>query len=158
MDLKEAGKLILAIIICNLAGAIGSIFTFASIPTWYATLIKPEFNPPNWVFGPVWTTLYILMGISLYLIWKQYEKRKNAKPALTVFSIQLILNSLWSILFFGMQSPLYGLLCIIPLWASIALMIVRFYPLSRNAALLQIPYLLWVSFATVLNASIWMLN
>jgi translocator protein len=158
MDLKEAGKLILAIIICNLAGTIGSIFTFASIPTWYATLIKPEFNPPNWIFGPVWTTLYVLMGISLYLIWKQYEKGKNAKPALTIFSIQLVLNALWSILFFGLQSPLYGLLCIIPLWISIALMIMRFYPLSRNAALLQIPYLLWVSFATILNASIWLLN
>ena len=158
MDLKEAGKLLIAIIICNLAGAIGSIFTFSSVSTWYTTLIKPEFNPPNWVFGPVWTTLYILMGISLYLIWKKYEEGKNANPALTIFSIQLILNALWSILFFGLQSPLYGLIGIIPLWIAIALMIVKFYPLSRNAALLQIPYLLWVSFATILNASIWMLN
>ncbi len=158
MDLKESGKLLLAIIICNLAGAIGSIFTFSSIPNWYATLTKPEFNPPNWIFGPVWTTLYILMGISLYLIWKKYEEGKDAKPALTVFSIQLALNALWSILFFGLQSPLYGLFCIIPLWISIALMILKFYPLSRNAALLQIPYLLWVSFATLLNVSIWMLN
>ncbi|MFP3949502.1 MAG: TspO/MBR family protein [Candidatus Micrarchaeia archaeon] len=158
MDLKEAGKLILAIILCNLAGAIGSIFTFSAIPTWYATLIKPEFNPPNWIFGPVWTALYVLMGISLYLIWKQYEKGKNAKTALTIFSVQWVLNALWSFLFFGLQSPLYGLLCIIPLWISIAVMIAKFYPLSKNAALLQIPYLLWVSFATVLNASIWVLN
>jgi len=158
MNLKDAGKLLLAIIVCNLAGAIGAIFTFASIPTWYATLIKPEFNPPNWVFGPVWTILYTLMGISLYIIWKKHEEGKNAKPALTIFSIQWFLNALWSILFFGLQSPLYGLIGIIPLWISIALMIKEYYPLSRNAALLQIPYLLWVSFATILNASIWMLN
>ena len=158
MDIKEAGKLLFAIILCNMAGIIGSLFTFSAIPTWYATLIKPEFNPPNWIFGPVWTTLYILMGVSLYLIWKQYEKGKNAKPALTIFSAQLVLNALWSILFFGLQSPLYGLICIIPLWISIAAMIAKFYPLSRNAALLQIPYLLWVSFATILNLFIWMLN
>ena len=158
MDLKDAGKLILAIIICNLAGIIGSFFTFTAIDSWYATLIKPEFNPPNWVFGPVWTLLYTLMGISLYIIWKKYEEGKDAKPALTIFSVQWALNALWSILFFGLQSPLYGLIGIIPLWISIALMIKSYYPLSRNAALLQIPYLLWVSFATILNASIWMLN
>ncbi len=158
MDIKDAGKLLLAIIISNLAGAIGSIFTFTSIDSWYATLIKPEFNPPNWIFGPVWTTLYILMGISLYLIWNKYEEGKDAQPALTVVSVQWALNALWSFLFFGLQSPLYGLFGIIPLWISIAAMIAMFYPLSRNAALLQIPYLLWVSFATVLNASIWLLN
>lgn len=158
MDLKEAGKLLLAIIISNLAGAIGSIFTFTSIDSWYATLIRPEFSPPNWVFGPVWTTLYVMMGISLYLIWKKYEEGKDAKPALAIFSIQWALNAAWSFLFFGLQSPLYGLIGIIPLWIAIVLMIRSYYPLSRNAALLQIPYLLWVSFATILNASIWLLN
>ena len=110
------------------------------------------------VFGPVWTTFYILMGISLYLIRKKYEEGKDAKPALTIFSIQWVLNALWPFLFLGLQSPLYGLLCISPLRIAIALMIVKYHSLSKNAALLQIPYLLWVSFATILNASIWLLN
>jgi tryptophan-rich sensory protein len=147
-----------SIIICTLAGAIGSPFTFPAIPTWYATLSKPFFSPPNWVFGPVWTMLYILMGISAYLIWQHGWKKKQVRFALFLFGMQLFLNALWSILFFGLRSPFYGLLCIIPLWICIALCIRAFYPIERWAAYLLVPYLLWVSFATILNAAIWMLN
>lgn len=150
--------LIASIIICNLAGAIGAVFTFDAIPTWYAALNKPFFSPPNWVFGPVWTTLYILMGISAYLIWQKGWQKKSIRSALSLFGIQLFLNALWSILFFGLRSPLLGLAGILPLWLSIALCIKEFYPIDRKAAYLLIPYILWVSFATLLNLFIWMLN
>ena len=147
-----------SIIICSLAGAIGSVFTFSAIPTWYATLNKPFFSPPNWVFGPVWTTLYILMGISAYLIWQKGWERKPVRAALTLFGLQLFLNALWSMLFFGLRSPLYGLLCIIPLWLCIALSIRAFYPIDRRAAYLLVPYIVWVSFAAMLNFAIWTMN
>ncbi len=140
------------------AGAIGSFFTFSAIPTWYSTLVKPQFAPPNWLFGPVWSMLYLFMGISAYLIWQKGWGKKPVRAALTLFGVQLILNTLWSILFFGLRSPLYGLLCIIPLWLSIAYCIKLFHPIDKRAAYLFIPYLLWVSFATILNAAIWMLN
>lgn len=160
MQAKDIFVLIAAILLCEAAGIIGSLFTAPSIPGWYATLNKPSFNPPNWVFGPVWTTLYALMGISLYLVWKkgQENKKIDIKLPLAIFGFQLFLNFLWSILFFGMQSPLLGLLCIIPLWLSIAATIFYFYKISKTAAYLLIPYILWVSFASILNASIWMLN
>ncbi len=150
--------LALFILLSLAAGAIGSIFTLNSIPTWYATLSKPSFAPPNWLFGPVWTTLYILMGISAYLIWEKGMKKKLVRNALLLFALQLILNALWSILFFGLRSPLYGLVCIALLWLSIALTIKLFYSIDKRAAYLLIPYILWVSFASILNYSIWMLN
>ncbi|MCX6772964.1 MAG: tryptophan-rich sensory protein, partial [Candidatus Micrarchaeota archaeon] len=108
------------ILLSLLAGAIGSLFTFEAIPTWYATLNKPSFAPPNWLFGPVWTTLYILMGVSAYLICQKGAKNEKVKFALSIFCIQLALNALWSILFFGLRSPLYGLVGIVFLWLSIA--------------------------------------
>ncbi|MCX6770968.1 MAG: tryptophan-rich sensory protein [Candidatus Micrarchaeota archaeon] len=147
--------LIAAIVVCLLAGAIGSIFTFSAIPTWYAALAKPSFSPPNWVFGPVWTALYILMGVSAYLAWKQGKK---ADFALKIFGVQLFLNALWSFLFFGMRSPALGFAGIVPLWLSIAYCIRLFWPLDRKAAYLLLPYMAWVSFATLLNLAIWMLN
>lgn len=143
------------IIVCNLAGAFGAIFTLDAIPTWYAFLAKPTFSPPNWVFGPVWTALYILMGISAYLIWKQGKK---AAFALQAFALQLILNALWSFLFFGMRSPAAGFAGIVPLWLSIAYCIDLFWGIDRRAAYLLVPYIAWVTFATLLNLSIWMLN
>ena len=155
---KDMAVLAGFILLCLAAGAIGSIFTFQSIPTWYAGLNKPDFSPPNWVFGPVWTTLYIMMGIAAYLVYGQGMKKKEAGFALTLFGVQLVLNTLWSILFFGLQNPLYGLVCIIALWLSIAATIWKFYGISKNAGLLLVPYILWVSFASVLNLSIWMLN
>jgi translocator protein len=149
-------KLITSIIICQLAGIIGSFFTVSSVSTWYLTLNKPFFNPPSWVFGPVWITLYFLMGISLYLIWNNYNK--DSKLAVTFFSIQLVLNSLWSILFFGLRNPLLAFIEIIVLWAFILLTIIYFYKKSKTAAYLLIPYILWVSFAAILNFAIYYLN
>ncbi|NYZ76698.1 tryptophan-rich sensory protein [Candidatus Micrarchaeota archaeon] len=158
MDYKNAAKLVAAVLLCQLAGILGAVFTTPSIPTWYATLIKPAFTPPSWIFGPAWITLYALMGIALYLVWRKGEEGADIKKALSIFGIQLVLNTLWSILFFGLHSPLYGLACIIALWAAIAVSIFLFYKISRAAAILLIPYLLWVSFATILNFHIWQLN
>jgi translocator protein len=149
-------KLISSIVICQFAGILGSFFTVSSISTWYVTLNKPFFNPPNWIFGPVWITLYLLMGISLYLIW--HNNTNDSKPAWVVFFIQLGLNALWSLLFFGLKSPLLAFIEITFLWLFIVLTILFFYPHSKTASYLLIPYLLWVSFASVLNFSIFYLN
>ena len=151
-------RLIISILICQSAGAIGSIFTVSSVKTWYVTLIKPSFNPPSWIFGPVWTILYTLMGISLWIIWKQKLEGKNVKIALTVFFIQLILNASWSFFFFGIKNLDVAFLVIILMWIFIAATIYFFYRISSLAGLLQIPYLLWVSFASILNYSISKLN
>ncbi|MBN1385797.1 tryptophan-rich sensory protein [Candidatus Woesearchaeota archaeon] len=151
-------KLIISLVVCQLAGIIGSIFTSSSIPTWYAAIKKPAFNPPNWIFGPVWITLFVMMGISLYLIWNLGLSTKAAKIAIIIFGIQLVLNTLWSILFFGLQSPFYAFIEIIILWIFILASIISFYPISRTASLLLVPYILWVSFAAVLNFYIWRLN
>jgi translocator protein len=156
MGKKDFLRLSIAIIVCLSAGFIGSFFTITSIGSWYSTLNKPIFNPPNWLFGPVWTFLYFLMGISLYLIWQ--NKNKTKKTALTYFFIQLALNTLWSILFFGLQTPLLAFVEIIILWAAIFLTIRYSYKISKTAAYLLIPYLLWVSFAAILNLSIYLLN
>ena len=149
-------KLIASVLICLAAGIIGSIFTMPSIPTWYASLNKPSFAPPNWVFGPVWTTLYILMGISLYLILN--KGLKNVRMQVIIFGVQLVLNAVWSFLFFGLQSLLYGLVGIILLWISIVITIFSFFKLSRKASFLLIPYIAWVSFATIANYYLLILN
>lgn len=151
-------RFLISIIICQAAGFIGSIFTTSSIPTWYAFLQKPDFVPPNWLFAPVWTILFLLMGISAALIWQKGFKNKNVKTALIIFGIQLVLNTLWSFLFFGIRNPFYAFLEIIILWFAILLTIVSFYKISRPAVYLLIPYILWVSFAAFLNFSIWQLN
>jgi tryptophan-rich sensory protein len=148
-------KLIVSIAIPLLAGFIGSLFTTKSIPNWYATIQKPSFNPPNWIFGPVWTTLFIMMGIALYLVWTS-GKANNA--VLWIFGIQLGLNALWSILFFGLHSPLWAFVDIIALWLAILATIISFYSVSATASCLLIPYILWVSFATILNWKIMVLN
>jgi len=154
----ELVKLIISIVICNSAGFIGSIFTTSAIPTWYSSLEKPSFNPPNWVFGPVWTTLYTLMGISAYLVWRQGIHNSQVKTALIIFGIQLFLNAIWSPIFFGLRALFAALVVIGILWITILLTIFTFYKVSTIAALLLIPYILWVSFATVLNYSLWALN
>jgi tryptophan-rich sensory protein len=151
-------KLSASVIVCLLAGMIGSIFTMPKILTWYATLAKPEFAPPNWVFGPVWTTLFVLMGISLYLIWNKGAKDKNVKMAIYVFAVQLALNILWSFLFFGLESPFYGFVGIAVLWAAIAATMWKFYGIDKKAAYLLMPYIAWVSFASLVNYAVWMLN
>jgi len=154
--MKKWIKIIIAILICQLAGAIGSIFTMSSIPTWYATLNKPWFSPPNWVFGPVWVTLFTLMGISLYFVWD--KGAKNVRTPLTIFGIQLVLNVVWSFLFFGLLSPFYGFIEIILLWIAILATIISFYKVSKKAAYLLIPYIVWVSIAASLNYFILVLN
>ena len=147
-----------SIIICQLAGIIGSIFTAPSIPLWYTSLNKPSFSPPNWLFAPVWTTLYLLMGISLFLVWRKGLKEKDIKIAFAVFIFQLILNSLWSFLFFGLESPFAAFIEIIFLWIAILISIILFSRISKAAAILLIPYILWVGFASVLNFAFWRLN
>ncbi len=154
----DAGTLIFCLLGCELAGIIGSIFTVEAIPTWYATLVKPALNPPSWVFGPVWTMLYALMGIAVFLVWKQGWRRNEVKMALGLFGAQLATNALWSILFFRMQNPFYALIDILVLWMLILATSIAFYRISKPAAYLLIPYLGWVSFATYLNYMIYALN
>lgn len=158
MKLNNFSKLVIAIVISELAGIIGSVFTTPSIPTWYAGLAKPALNPPAWVFGPVWTTLYFLMGIAAFLVWKKGLERKDVKIALSLFGGQLVLNTLWSIIFFGLHNPFWAFIEIIVLWLAILWTILAFYKISRPAACLLLPYILWVSFAGYLNYSIWVLN
>ena len=157
-NVPESIKLIVSITICLFAGFLGSFFTIPAIPTWYATLAKPSFAPPNWLFFPVWTILFVMMGISLYLVWRRGLEGQQVKNALVIFAVQLILNVLWSAAFFGLRSPLSGLIEISILWISIAFTIMIFMKISRTAGLLLIPYIIWVSFAAVLNFMIWRLN
>lgn len=158
MTTKDWLKLIFSIVICESAGFIGSIFTAPSIPGWYANLEKPALNPPSWVFGPVWTVLYLLMGISLFLIWRASKKHNERKKALTLFGVQLALNAIWSPLFFGAQNPGVAFVVIIAMWITILLTILAFFKINRPAAYLLIPYLAWVTFASYLNYGIWILN
>jgi len=151
-------KLVASILVCQAAGLVGSLFTSPAISSWYATIQKPSFNPPNWVFAPAWTLLFLLMGISLYLVWSKNWQDQEKKKALFVFAFQLLLNILWSILFFGLQSPLYAFIEIIILWLAILFTIISFYKISKPAAYLLLPYILWVSFASILNFSILILN
>ena len=138
-------------------GFLAGMFTSQAIPTWYASLTKPAFSPPNWVFGPVWTSLYILLGISLFLIWKD-EASKDRNRAIKVFSIQMLLNFAWSFLFFYFHLIGVALIEIILLWVSIGYMIYLFYKIRPFAAYLNIPYLIWVSFAVILNTGYYFLN
>lgn len=158
MRIKSILKLVYSIAICQLAGLTGSFFTVSSVSTWYSNLIKPGFSPPNWVFSPVWIMLFILMGISLYLVWVKGTKTKEAKIALALFGIQLFLNVLWSIIFFGLRLPFYAFIEIIILWILILFTIISFYKISKAAAYLLTPYLIWVCFAAILNFSIVYLN
>lgn len=155
--MKNAPKLLTSIAISFAAAAIGSLATIPNIPTWYATLEKPFFNPPNWVFGPVWSVLYLLMGISLYLVWVSRSKQPKRK-AFALFGLQLFLNTLWSLTFFGLQVPWLAVGVILALLISIILTMREFNRHSRVAPFLLIPYVAWVSFATLLNISIAALN
>ena len=150
-------KFLVSIILPLSLGAIAGMFTSQSVPEWYATLNRPSFNPPNWIFGPVWTTLYILMGISFFLIWKQ-EASKVRNRAILIFLLQLLLNFAWSFIFFYFNMIGLALVEIVLLWISIVLMLVVFYKIKPIASYINIPYLLWVTFATVLNASYYILN
>jgi tryptophan-rich sensory protein len=149
-----------SIILAQLAGAIGALFTTSKIPTWYAALAKPSFNPPSWVFGPVWTILFVLMGIAAFLIWQSSRGAlaQRRREALVVYGLQLLLNVLWSILFFGLQNPGLAFAEIILLWLAIFVTMRAFARISRVAMWLLAPYIVWVSFAAFLNYSIWVLN
>lgn len=154
--MKKALLFFGCIIMTLLTGGISGLLSAGEIRTWYATLHKPSFNPPNWVFGPVWTGLYLLMGISLFIVLQ--ANVKNKRNAVTLFFVQLVLNFCWSLIFFNFHLIGAAFVEILLLWTFILLMIIRFYKINRTAALLQLPYLAWVSFASVLNFSIWMLN
>lgn len=156
MRINNFFKLVIAVVVSELAGVAGSFFTISEIPTWYSTLTKPALNPPAWVFGPVWVTLYALMGISLWLVWKSNSGEK--KRAIWLFVVQLALNAIWSPIFFGAHSIGNALAVIVLLWAAIVLTILIFKKISKPAAWLLVPYILWVSFAGYLNYAIWTLN
>lgn len=158
MKLNSFFKLTIAIVISELAGGIGSFFTISAIPNWYATLVKPTLNPPSWIFGPVWTTLYFLMGIAAFLVWNKGWDRKDVHKALGVFLFQLVLNAMWSIIFFGLHSPFWAFVDIVAMWLAIIWTMTLFYKISKPAMWLLLPYILWVSFATYLNYSILILN
>lgn len=150
-------KFLVSIVLPVVVGAIGGLFTADAVPDWFNSLNKPWFSPPNWLFGPVWTALYLLMGISLYIIWKQ-PGSKARNTAILVFMLQLVLNFGWTFLFFYFQQIGYALVEIIVLWISILIMIVLFYRIKPIAAYINIPYLLWVSFASLLTAAYYSLN
>ena len=151
-------RLPVSIVLPQAVGISAAFATAAGVRNWYPSLVKPGFTPPSWVFGPAWTLLYLLMGIALWLVWREAGTDDRARPALLVFAVQLALNALWSVLFFGLRSPALAFAEIVMLWAAITLTIVLFRRVSPLAAALLVPYWLWVGFATLLNGSIWILN
>jgi benzodiazapine receptor len=156
--IRKLFRLVIAVLLCEAAGIVGGIFTAQSVKTWYVTLEKPFFNPPSWLFGPAWTLLYLMMGISLYLVWTAKAKAGSKRLAVAAFAVQLALNALWSFIFFGMKAPLAAFIELAVLWVFILLTMIAFKPISRTAAWLLLPYILWVSFAGVLNLSVHLLN
>jgi benzodiazapine receptor len=151
-------KLIVSIVACEGAGGIGAIFTTPAIPTWYASLKKPGFTPPNSVFGPVWITLYLLMGIAVFFVWREGLGQEGVTMAFIVFWVQLVLNILWLVIFFGLKSTIGGMVMILLLWAVILVNIVLFFGVSPIAGGLLIPYIVWVTIAANLNVRVWILN
>ncbi len=162
MNLRRALVLIGLIALCEAVGLAGATVTAGAVPGWYATLVLPPFAPPSWLFGPVWTTLYALMGIAAYLVWRAGGEGEGARAAsrraLWLFALQLALNSVWTPVFFGVKSIGGGLVVIVLLLAAIGATLIAFARVRPSAAWLLAPYLAWVAFATVLNAAIWILN
>ena len=179
--MKNTTKLIISILICEFSGVVGSVFTTSAIKSWYYFLNKPSFSPPDWLFAPVWTFLFLLMGISLYLVWSKDfaanvtandASKKSWNPisaklwsgnwreenAALIFVFQLVLNILWPVIFFGLKSPGFAFIEILMLWFAILYTIVNFYRISKPAAYLLLPYIAWVSFAAILNFFVWRLN
>lgn len=152
-------RILVVVATCLALGYFSGLVTQSSLETWYPTLVKPSFNPPNWIFAPVWSMLYIMMGIAAGLVWNRVEfEKETVKKALVLFAIQLALNALWSILFFGLKNPLLALIEIVLLWLMIYETYLKFSKIDKIASYLMLPYLAWVSFAAVLNASLWWLN
>ena len=157
--MNKISRIAIVVIICLAVGYLSGMVTRTSITTWYATLVKPSFNPPNWIFAPVWTSLYVMMGIAAGLIWNQIPSQKEAvTKALQFFAIQLVLNALWSYLFFGMYNLMLATIEVVLLWLMIFETYSQFAKINKTASYLMLPYLAWVSFASVLTASIWWLN
>lgn len=156
--LNEIPRLVITLIIVFIVGGIGSAATYPQIPLWYVNVIKPSWAPPGWLFGVVWTILYILIGTSLFMVWRKGLETKEAKIAIVVFAAQLGLNLLWSLVFFGLHSILGGLVIIILMWLAIIANIIVFYRISKWAGLILLPYIIWVTIATYLNYSIYILN
>ena len=153
--MKQIVALVVSLIVCFAAAGLGSLATTPNIATWYATLAKPSWNPPNWIFGPVWTFLYISMAVAAWLVWRQGGLWQWA---LALFAVQLALNAAWSWLFFGFHMPGAAFIEIVALLAAIAATTIAFWPKSMAAGILMLPYLAWVAFASVLNFTIWRLN
>lgn len=157
-------KIVIAAVVIQILGALPAFSSMGGLSGWYQTLNKPNFNPPNWLFGPVWSALFLLMGISVGIVWHKFFNiedsllKTKAKRALSLFIIHMSLNMMWTILFFGLQLPTLALIDIVILWFFILGLILIFKPISKLSAILLIPYILWVSFAIVLNASIVYLN
>ncbi len=156
--LKRGAVALLFVLACLSAGVAGAITTYPNISGWYAFLNKPDFSPPNWVFAPVWTALYAMMGISAYLIYEKGIEDRKVRDALSAFMAQLAVNVFWSVAFFGFRSPLAGFIAIIVLLSLLAITMIRFYGISKGAGLLLAPYFIWVSFASLLNLFILVLN
>lgn len=156
--LPDGFKLLISLATCIGAGLLGSVFSRESISSWYSLLQKPSFTPPNWIFAPTWFLLYVFMGISAFLVWRTGFKNFHVRESMIIFLIQLALNAFWSFAFFGLKSPVAGLIVIVPLWTAILLAIINFYRVSRAASFLLIPYIIWVSYATALNFSFYLLN
>jgi tryptophan-rich sensory protein len=151
-------KLVISILIPLIAGFIGSFATLDGVTSFFNVLNKPAWTPPGWAFAPIWTTLYILMGIALFLVWQKGFERRDVKIAMAVFGVQIILNVLWSVIFFGFRSITGGLIEIIFLWIAILVNIIVFYKISKTAGLLLIPYIIWVTIASYLTYTIYLLN
>jgi tryptophan-rich sensory protein len=157
-DMTKIIKLTCSVAVCILIGFLGSFSTRGSVTTWYADLSRPSFTPPDWIFGVVWPILYVMMGISAFIIWNKGLDKREVKVALGIFGLQLILNGLWTPIFFGLHLIGFALIEIVMMWAAILLTIISFWKISKSATLLFLPYILWVSFAIVLNASLFILN
>jgi benzodiazapine receptor len=155
---SDIGKLVGSIVACEGAGLIGSIFTTPAISTWYVALEKPAFTPPNWVFAPVWASLYALMGVAVFLVWRQGLDQPSVKPAFALFWVQLVISLMWSVVFFGWHSILGGAVLIISLWVLVLITMIKFFKLSKVAGGLLVPYLAWLSIASALNVWVLILN
>jgi tryptophan-rich sensory protein len=157
--MNKISRILVVVVTCLVVGYFSGMVTRSAITTWYPTLIKPSFNPPNWVFAPVWSMLYVMMGVAAGLVWNRIDYDKEiVKKALVLFAIQLALNALWSYLFFGLKNSMLAGVEIVILWLMIYETYLKFSKINKISGYLMIPYLLWVSFAMVLNASIWWLN
>jgi benzodiazapine receptor len=151
-------KLLIAVIVCQAAGIIGSIFTAGAVTGWFASLNQPPFTPPDCMYAPIWITMYLLMAIAAFLIWWRGLHIKPVRIAMILFLVQLVLNVLWAVVLFGLQSILFGLITVVALWIMVLFTIIQFYRISNAAGSLMIPYILWVTFAVILNGALYLLN